>query len=113
VSETNEHRWVAGSDRRFATLLSYARTYLHPEVYNDAIDDLRYLLRLPEDRQDPDTRRFKAELRMVILGQTEGLPPSALSEAAEYDDGDQDTFVRRLWRDLFPDEPLPERTPAP
>ena len=113
MSETNEHRWVAGSDHRFATLLSYARTYLHPEVYNDAIDDLRYLLRQPEERQDPDTRRFKAELRMVILGQTEGLAPGALSEAAEYDDGDQDAFVRRLWRELFPNEPLPDRTLAP
>lgn len=113
MSKTNEQQWVAEPGRPFATLLSYARTYLHPEVYNDAIDDLRYLVGLPEEQQDPDTRRFKAELRLVILGQTDGLPPGALSEAAEYDDGDQDAYVRRLWRELFPGEPLPDRAPAP
>lgn len=112
MSQPHEPRWVAEPDQPFATLLSYARTYLHPEVYNDAFDDLRYLVGLPEERQDPDTRRFKAELRLVILGRTEGLPPGALSEAAEYDDGDQDAFVRRVWRELFPGEPLPDREPA-
>lgn len=103
----NDERWVTDADRPFATLLSYARTYLHPEVYNDAIDDLRYLTSRPESRQDPDTRRFKAELRRVIIGDTAGLPAKALSDAAEYDDGDLYTFARRLWRELFPDEPLP------
>jgi len=103
-----EERWVTDPDRPFATLLSYARTYLHPEVYNDAIEDLRHLTRRPDDRQDPDTLRFKAELRRVIVGDTDGLPDGALSEAAEYDDGSQDAFARRLWLELFPDDPLPD-----
>ena len=34
-------------------------------------------------------------------------PEGALARATEYEDGSQEKFLARLWRDLYPDEPLP------
>jgi hypothetical protein len=34
------------------------------------------------------------------------LPDDELSDAVEYDDGSDERFLRRLWRDLYGDEPV-------
>jgi hypothetical protein len=48
-------------------------------------------------------RVFKSELREALRNPGQ-LPDGELSEAVEYD-GDE-AFLRRLWHDLYGDEPL-------
>lgn len=104
---SKDESWVRDRDEPFGTLLSYCRTYLHPEIYYDNFETLKYACSLPEEEQNVDTKQFKVELRRVAAGDREGLPDGALSKAAEYDDGSEEKFVRRLWTEVFPDEPLP------
>jgi hypothetical protein len=52
-------------------------------------------------------RLFKDELRRVLTGDTEGLHPDAIFTAACYGDGTDEAFTRRLWRQLYPGEPVP------
>ncbi len=99
--------WVRDREKPFGTLLSYCRTYLHPDDYYGGLEQLRYACNLPEAEQLADTKQFLVELRRVIVGDTEGLPKGALSKAAQYDDGSDDAFVKRVWTELFPGEPLP------
>ena len=66
-----------------------------------------------EFAQDPqphdDMRIFKQELRRLLLGDLDNLSPGALWTAAEYGDGSDEKFLRRLWRDLYVNEPIDER----
>ncbi|MBM7791380.1 hypothetical protein [Tenggerimyces flavus] len=101
--------WVRGGDKPFGTLLSYCGTYLHPDDYYGGLEQLRLQVSVPEEERHPDTKQFLVELRRVIVGDTEGLPKDALFEAAQYDDGSDDAFVKRVWAQLFPDEPLPTK----
>lgn len=103
-----EPYWRDQHDAPFATMLGVIDTYCHPEAYDEAYDDLVALAREPAPTEE--LVRFKGELRRVLTGDTEGLHPEALSTAAEYGDGSDEAFLRRLWRDLYPDEPIP--TPA-
>lgn len=48
---------------------------------------------------------FKDELREA-LADPSLLPSQALQLAAEYTDGSDEAFLRRLWRDLYGDEPV-------
>jgi hypothetical protein len=50
---------------------------------------------------------FKADLRQA-LRDPGLLPGDELFEAVEYADGSDEAFLRRLWRDLYGDEPLPD-----
>jgi len=82
----------------FATLIRIATTYLHPEA--DALESLQALAQ----RGDPVMQVFKAELRQAI--RDPGLLPAGeLSRHVQYDDGSPRAFLRRLWRDLYGDEP--------
>lgn len=99
--------WVRNGDKPFGTLLSHCRTYIHPEVYYDNFETLKYACGFPEGEMDEITKQFKDELRRVIVGDRDELAKGALSKAAEYDDGSEEKFVKRLWTELFPDEPLP------
>ena len=56
------------------------------------------------DADDDEMRVFKAELRQA-LADPGTLPDEELSEAVEYDDGSDERFLRRVWRDLYGDEP--------
>ena len=50
-------------------------------------------------------RVFKAELRQALANPGQ-LPTGELDNAVEYNDGSEETFLRRLWRDLYGDEPI-------
>ena len=49
-------------------------------------------------------RIFKAELRQAIT-HPDQLPSDELFDHVQYDDGSDEAFLRRLWRDLYDDEP--------
>jgi hypothetical protein len=49
---------------------------------------------------------FKAGLRQAVTHPGQ-VPRDGLSSDVEYDDGSPEAFLRRLWRDLYSDEPVP------
>jgi hypothetical protein len=49
-------------------------------------------------------RVFKAELRDAIRDPSQ-LPGDELLQAVHFEDGSNEKFLRRLWRDLYGDEP--------
>lgn len=90
----------------FSTLLNFVEKYYHPEIRYDNYDDL--IMRAQMDRPDDlEMKRFKQEMIAVLEGHREGLHPQALTQAAWYDEEDDTAFLKRLWRDLYPDEPVP------
>ncbi|MCW2894543.1 MAG: hypothetical protein JWO75_4032 [Actinomycetia bacterium] len=95
-----DYYWKRHPDGPFATLIRIATTYLHPEA-----DDLESLQQLAKRNDRPEMRVFKAELRQAITypGQ---LPGDELFRHVQYDDGSDEKFLRRLWRDLYGDEPV-------
>jgi hypothetical protein len=54
---------------------------------------------------DDEMRVFKAELRRA-LADPSLLPAGELDDAVEYNDGSDEKFLRRLWHDLYGDEPM-------
>lgn len=94
--------WHDDPDAPFAMLLSMVETYCHPEAPADAEEALK---RLVKRTDDPDVIRFKQELREALRDPSQ-LPEDALFSAAEYSDGSDEAFLRRLWRDLYGDEPV-------
>jgi hypothetical protein len=95
-----EFYWKRHPDGPFATLIRISTTYLHPEA-----DDLESLQRLAKGGNDPEMRIFKAELRDAIKDPDQ-VPRDELSKHVEYEDGSPEAFLRRLWRDLYGDEPV-------
>lgn len=98
--------WQYEPEAPFATLLSIIETYCHPEAYDEAYDDFKEVVRLPDP--GPVFTRFKDELRQAIRDPGR-LPDGALFRAAVFADGSDEKFLTRLWRDLYPDEPVPLR----
>lgn len=91
------------TERSFATLVRVAGTYCHAEADEDAYPTLRRRARRPDDEE---MVRFKGELREAVTS----LPAAAglaLYGRVRYEDGSARAFLRRLWRDLYPDEPVP------
>jgi hypothetical protein len=87
------------------TLISVAATYCSPDAYDEAYKDLVSRARSPRP-DDDEIRKFKSELRHALADPSQ-LPGDELFEAVEYDDGGDEQFLRRLWRDLYGDEPAP------
>jgi hypothetical protein len=102
----NQPFWRADPDVRFATLIRIARNYCHPEAYDEAYDSLKRLVKRAGDDQ---MTVFKSELGQAIENPSE-IPADELYEAVQYDDRSDEAFLRRLWRDLYPDEPVPGRS---
>jgi hypothetical protein len=98
----NKPFWEIDPDLPFGTLVAVAEIYCNPEAYDEAYDDLKSLAK----GDDEEIKTFKSELRQAILVPGE-LPADELYSAVQYDDGSADKFLRRLWRDLYPDEPVP------
>ena len=96
--------WERHPDGPFATLIAVATTYCGPDAYDGAYQDLVRRARAA-DVDDDEMRVFKAELRQA-LADTGALPDEELFEAVEYDDGSDERFLRRVWRDLYGDEPV-------
>jgi len=91
--------WNRHPDGPFATLIRIATTYLHPEV--DELEALQNLVK----RENDEMYTFKAELREAIKDPAQ-LPGDELSKHVRYEDGSPEAFLRRLWRDLYGDEPI-------
>jgi hypothetical protein len=92
--------WERHPDGLFATLIAVVATYLHPENY-----DLDSLKELANRNDDEKMRAFKRELRQAVRDPGQ-LPGDELWECVEYGDGSDEAFLRRLWHDLYGDEPL-------
>jgi hypothetical protein len=90
--------WEREPNGPFATLIRVATTYLDPENY-----DLDSLKRLAQREDDHEMRIFKSQLREALRDPSQ-LPGDELSEAVEYDDGSDEAFLSRLWRELYGDE---------
>lgn len=96
--------WERHPGGPFVTLIAVAATYCSPDAYDGAYEDLVHRARSPA-ADDDEMRIFKAELRQALADPRQ-LPGNELSEAVEYDDGSDERFLRRLWRDLYGDEPI-------
>jgi hypothetical protein len=94
--------WERHPEGPFATLIGVAATYCSPDAYDGAYEDLVRRAHAA-DAEDEEMRVFKAELRQA-LADPNALPDEELSTAVEYDDGSDERFLRRLWRDLYGDE---------
>jgi hypothetical protein len=87
----------------FATLIAVAATYCSPEAYDGAYDDLISRAWAPEP-DDKEIRAFTAELQQA-LADPGRLPGDELFDAVDYGDGSDEAFLRRLWYDLYSDQP--------
>lgn len=96
--------WQTDPQADWATLLGVVETYCHPEIATD--DGYERLQRLAKRQDDAEMTVFKQELREAIRDPSR-LPSGSLARAAEYEDGSEQAFLARLWRDLYPEEPLP------
>lgn len=95
--------WLEDENAPFATLLGVVQTTCHPEVYYDNYQDL---VDAAHDPQPGDRmRRFKEELRVALIDPSQ-VPANALSVAASYEEKSDEDFLRRLWHDLYGDEPV-------
>ncbi len=95
--------WNRHPDGPFATLVRIAASYLHPET-----DEPESLKRRAQRDDDQEMQVFKAELREAIQ-HPDQVPRAELSKNVQYEDGSTEAFLRRLWTDLYGDEPLPTR----
>jgi hypothetical protein len=95
--------WNRHPDGPFVTLIQITTTYLHPES-----DDLESLQQRAHREDDREMQTFKAELREAIEDPGR-LPDDELSRNVDFEDASPEAFLRRLWRDLYGDEPLPTR----
>jgi hypothetical protein len=96
--------WERHPDGPFATLIAVATAYCSPDAYDGAYADLISRARAPGPG-DAEILVFAAELRQA-LADPGLLPDGELSAAADYDDGSDKAFLRRLRHDLSggPDE---------
>lgn len=94
--------WERQPGGPFVTLIAVATTYCSPDADDDAYDALK---RRARRDNDDEMRVFKAELREALADPGK-LPGDELSESVEFSDGSDEAFLRRLWRDLYGDEPV-------
>jgi hypothetical protein len=93
--------WERHPDGPFATLIAVATTYCSPDADPD---DYARLQRRAREPDHAEMRVFKSELQQAISDPSQ-LPAGELSNSVQYDDGSDEKFLRRLWHDLYPDEP--------
>jgi hypothetical protein len=96
--------WERNPDGPFATLIGVAATYCSPDA---EAEDYERLKRLASLEDDPRMAVFKAELRQALADPSQ-LPGDELDAAVEYREESDEQFLRRLWRDLYGDEPVAE-----
>jgi hypothetical protein len=97
------HSWRRDPNSPFAFFLRVVDTYLHPESGSD-VDDLAEWIKGGEPKEE--IVQFKEEFRRLLSGELDKLPDYALFTAAAYDDGSDEAFLRRLWHELYGDEPV-------
>jgi hypothetical protein len=93
----------------FGILIRIAATCLHPGA--DQFKPRRWRA---HGHDDEAMRAFKAVLRAAVSDPGQ-VPGAGLSRHVRYHDGSPGAFLRRLWRDLYGDEPpaAPDRLFAP
>jgi hypothetical protein len=96
--------WERHPDGPFATLISVAASWLHPEI-----DDLDGLKRFAQCDDLDRARVFKSELRQA-LGDPALLPDGELFKSVQYENGSDEAFLVWLWRELYGDEPFEAST---
>ena len=96
--------WERHPDGPFATLISVVATYCSPDA--DA-QDYERLKRLVKREDDQQMRVFKTELGQALADPGQ-LPEGELDDAVEYSEESDEKFLRRVWRDLYGDEPAPD-----
>lgn len=99
----NQAYWARNPQAPFATLIGVAATYCHPEAYDGAYEDLATRVRSAAP-DDEEIRVFRTELREALVDPGQ-LPDNELFKAVQFSDGSNEAFLRRLWRDLYDDEP--------
>jgi hypothetical protein len=99
VSYKDDYR-NQNTEAPFYWLISVIHNYCHPEAagFDELVEDISY--------RGPWAIKFKEQHRAALLDPSQ-LPDGAIDWAASYDDGNQVRYLRRLWRDLYPDEPVP------
>jgi hypothetical protein len=95
--------WERHPHGPFTTLITLAATYCSPDAYDGAYDDLINRARAPEP-DDEEIGAFKAELQQALADPGQ-LPGDELSHAVDYGDGTDEAFLRRLWHDLYGEQP--------
>jgi hypothetical protein len=90
--------WERHPDGPFATLISVATNYLHPENW-----DLDLLKRFSNRDDFDEARVFKSELREA-LRDPDQLPRRELSASVQYENGSAEAFLIWLWHELYGDE---------
>ena len=100
----NQAYWAKNPSAPFATLIAVAATYCHPEAYDGSYADLVERAHSPEPGDD-EIRVFKEQLQQA-LADPDRLPDDELFKAVDYGDGSDERFLRRLWRDLYGEEPI-------
>ena len=103
------HSWRRDPNSPFAFFLTIIDTYLHPESGYE-VEDLVEWLRDGEPAEE--VARFKDEFRQLLSGDLDKLPEYALFTAAEFKDGSDEAFLRRLRRELYGDEPVQPDEPV-
>ena len=96
--------WQRDKDAPFAFFVGIINAYCHPETGADE-QDLADWVNNP--KPSGEAVRFKDEFRRLLAGDLDMLPQGALGTAAEYEDGSDEAFLRRLWHQLYEDEPVP------
>jgi hypothetical protein len=97
------HSWRKDKNSPFAFFLKVIDTYCHPESGYEVDDLARWL----KHAEPPDEAiRFKDEFRRLLSGELSDLPDGALSTAAEHDDSSDEAYLRRLWYEVYGDEPV-------
>jgi hypothetical protein len=101
--------WLKRRDAPFATFLAVVQTHLHSETSPDNFAALKR--RAQADRvDDAELRTFMQELSRLLKGDREDLPSGAISLAADGDAWNtDDELLMWLWRELYPNEPVPTR----
>lgn len=94
--------WYEGdtSAHEFGWLYRLLEGFLHPEV-ND-FDALYEFVR----SDDPAAGLFRQQLQEAMQNFDEEIEYH-LDYITAYDDGSGDRYLRRVWRDLYPGEPVP------
>ncbi len=104
-----DYYWQRDKEAPFAFFVGITNAYLHPETGADT-QDLSEWVHRPGPNQKAD--QFKDEFRRLLSGELDTLPEYALFTAAQYDDGSDEEFLRRLWQELYGDEPVKPGAPA-
>jgi len=92
----------ATHEASYSTVVRLVRAHCHPDVPATAYP----VLVLRACTRDPQMARLQTELRHLLGGGLADLPRGVLYAAAGYPEDDDESFLRRLWDDLYGNQPV-------